>query len=95
MAAKKKAAKDSESAKYGAMAKELDQILAGIEEGEVDVDDLSDRVERATEMIRLCREKLDATQIRVQKVVSTLEDEEDEEEEEQEEQEEAEEEEGA
>ena len=29
MAAKKKAAKDSESAKYGAMAKELDQILAG------------------------------------------------------------------
>lgn len=87
MAAKKKAAKVTESAKYGEMAKELDDILAGIEEGEVDVDDLSDRVERATQMIRLCREKLDATQIRIQEVVSTLDDDEDDEDDEDEEEE--------
>ena len=77
MAAKKKQSPESASTtdqKYGALAQELDQILHGIEEGEVDIDDLSDRVERATELIRQCREKLNATQIKVQKVVASLED---------------------
>ena len=87
MAAKKKATPKSDAPKYGELAKELDKILAGIEEGEVDIDDLSAKVERATELIRQCREKLDATQIRVQKVVTTLEEEEEEEWEEEEEEE--------
>lgn len=81
MAAKKKPAaqqKTEKAAKYGELARELDEILGGIEEGEIDIDDLSAKVERATELIRQCREKLDATQIRVQKVVSTLGDEADE-----------------
>ena len=72
MAAKKKKTEASEDVKYGQLATELDQILGGIEEGEIDIDDLSDKVERATELIRKCREKLDATQIRVQKVVAAL-----------------------
>ncbi|MFQ5505902.1 MAG: exodeoxyribonuclease VII small subunit [Planctomycetota bacterium] len=75
MAAKKKPAaqqKTEKTPKYGELARELDEILGGIEEGEIDIDDLSAKVERATELIRQCREKLDATQIRVQKVVSTL-----------------------
>jgi len=79
MAAKKKKAETTEDAKYGQLAKELDEILGGIEEGEIDIDDLSAKVERATELIRMCREKLDATQIRVQKVVATLGEEEEEE----------------
>ena len=61
--------------KYGVLAQELDQILQGIEEGEIDIDDLSTKVERATGLIKMCREKLNATQIRVQKVVASLEDE--------------------
>ena len=81
MAAKKKTTPAKEApkdAKYGELASELEQILAGIEEGEIDIDDLSVKVERATELIKACREKLNATQIRVQKVVSTLEEDEEE-----------------
>ncbi len=80
MAAKKKT--KTEDQKYGEYAKELDQILSGIEEGEIDIDDLSEKAEKASELIKKCREKLNATQIRVQKVVATLEDEEEEDEEE-------------
>ena len=69
--AQKKARKDAPN--YGELSRELDKILSGIEEGGVDIDDLSARVERATELIKQCREKLSATQIRVQKVVSELE----------------------
>lgn len=75
MAAKKKTSEP----KYGELQTELDEILAGIEEGEVDIDDLSQKVERATELIKSCREKLNATQISVQKVVATLEEDEEEE----------------
>ncbi len=82
MAAKKKATPAPADAKYGEIVAELDQILSGIEEGEVDIDDLSIKVERATELIKACREKLNATQIRVQKVVATLEEDEEEEDEE-------------
>lgn len=78
MAAKKK----SSDPKYGELQTELDEILAGIEEGEVDIDDLSQKVERATELIKSCREKLNATQISVQKVVATLEEDEEEDEDE-------------
>ncbi|MCA8972096.1 MAG: exodeoxyribonuclease VII small subunit [Planctomycetes bacterium] len=78
MAAKKK---NNTEPGYGELAAELDEILSGIEEGEVDIDDLSVKVERATELIKVCREKLNATQIRVQKVVATLEEEEDDDEE--------------
>jgi exodeoxyribonuclease VII small subunit len=69
MAARKK---KSEEPKYGELAKELDEILASIEEGEVDIDDLTERAARATELIKLCREKLEATQIEVKKVVAAL-----------------------
>jgi exodeoxyribonuclease VII small subunit len=75
MAARKKKKEEKTELKYGEAAAELDKILKGIEEGEIDIDDLSGRVERATELIKLCREKLNATQIRVQRVVETLEEE--------------------
>ncbi len=75
MAARKKKKNEQTELKYGEAAAELDKILTGIEEGEIDIDDLSERVERATELIKLCREKLNATQIRVQRVVETLEEE--------------------
>jgi len=59
MAAKKKT--KTEDQKYGEYAKELDQILSGIEEGEIDIDDLSEKAEKASELIKKCREKLNAT----------------------------------
>jgi exodeoxyribonuclease VII small subunit len=58
--------------KYGEAAAELDSILRKIEEGNVDLDDLSEKVQRAAELIRICREKLEATEIRVRKVVEEI-----------------------
>ncbi|MEZ5989352.1 MAG: exodeoxyribonuclease VII small subunit [Planctomycetota bacterium] len=74
MAARKKA--EDKDPKYGELADELDGILHSIEGGDVDIDDLSAKMERATTLIAACRAKLEATQTRVQKVLSTLEDDE-------------------
>ncbi len=75
MAAKRKT-KDGPN--YNELAAELEATLASIEDGEVDIDELSTKVERATDLIKACREKLNATQIRVQKVVASLEEDEEE-----------------
>jgi exodeoxyribonuclease VII small subunit len=74
------ARKKSASLKFGEAREELERILEEIEENEVDVDDLADRVKRAAELIRICREKLERTKIEVEKVVADLDSEEEEEE---------------
>jgi exodeoxyribonuclease VII small subunit len=51
---------------------ELETILDEIESGDADIDVLSDRVERAAELIKICKEKLAGTELRVNKVVEEL-----------------------
>ena len=72
MAAKKKTAPEPT---YSAAAEELDTILDGIESGSADVDELAARVERASELMRVCRDKLSATEVRVHKIIESLGDE--------------------
>ena len=43
---------------YNDALQELEAILRSIESGETDIDTLSQRVARATELIKLCRERL-------------------------------------
>ena len=57
---------------YSAASEELEQILDEIETGDADVDVLSEKVTRAAELIRICREKLDVTEMSVKKVVDGL-----------------------
>jgi len=57
---------------YGEGAAELETILAEIESGDADIDILSEKVERAADLIKLCREKLTKTELRVSKVVEGL-----------------------
>lgn len=57
---------------YSEASRELDQILDAIEAGDTDVDALSEKVERAAVLIKLCREKLAGTELRVKKVVDDL-----------------------
>ncbi len=57
---------------YTAASRELDAILDAIEAGDTDIDALSDKVERAASLIKLCREKLAGTELRVKKVVDEL-----------------------
>jgi exodeoxyribonuclease VII small subunit len=51
---------------------ELDEILREIESGSTDLDALHQRVERAAELIQLCRDKLGSTELKVRKVVDAL-----------------------
>ncbi len=57
---------------YAEGAAELETILAEIESGDADIDVLSDKVVRAAELIKLCREKLTKTELQVSKVVEEL-----------------------
>jgi exodeoxyribonuclease VII small subunit len=57
---------------YAEASAELEQILQEIESGEIDLDVLSDKVERAAALIALCREKLAGTEAKVKKVVADL-----------------------
>ena len=56
---------------------ELETILRALETDAVDVDDLTTRVERSAELIRLCRHKLRHAEASLDQVFDTL-DEEDE-----------------
>jgi exodeoxyribonuclease VII small subunit len=57
---------------YAQASAELEEILDAIESGTADVDVLSEKVERAAELIRYCRETLAGTELRVRKVVEDL-----------------------
>jgi exodeoxyribonuclease VII small subunit len=54
---------------YGASYEELQQILAALEQGEIDVDDLSAKVKRAAELIEFCQKRLKDAEIEVKRVV--------------------------
>ena len=66
------AAKKKTDLTYAEGAEELETILGEIESGEADIDVLSDKVERAAALIKVCREKLTNTELRVSKVVEEL-----------------------
>jgi len=52
---------------------ELQQIVKEIEEGEINVDELSQKVKRATELISICKNKLNSTEEDVNKILKELE----------------------
>lgn len=57
---------------YEQSFEELQQIINEIESGEISVDVLSDKVKRASELIRFCKEKLTNTELDVQKILEDL-----------------------
>lgn len=52
---------------------ELQQIVAEIENGDIPVDILSERVRRAAQLIRICKTKLTTTGEEVAKILKELE----------------------
>lgn len=52
---------------------ELKRIVADLEEGEVNVDELSEKVKRATQLISVCKSKLTDTEEDVNKILKELE----------------------
>jgi exodeoxyribonuclease VII small subunit len=52
---------------------ELQQIVGDIEEGEITVDELSIKVKRASELIKICKNKLTSTEEDVNQILKELE----------------------
>jgi exodeoxyribonuclease VII small subunit len=51
---------------------ELEGILSGLERDELDVDVLAERVARAAELIKSCRDRIDRARLEVERVVTDL-----------------------
>ncbi len=62
-----------EKLSYSKAMKEIEEILKYIESQEVDVDILVDKVKKATELIRFCKNKLKLAEEELQKTLSELE----------------------
>ena len=58
---------------YTAAYEELQRIVSEIENGEISVDELSEKVKRATQLIRICKLKLTTTEEDVSKILRDLE----------------------
>ncbi|HXL00206.1 MAG: exodeoxyribonuclease VII small subunit [Dysgonamonadaceae bacterium] len=57
---------------YTEAKKELEAIVAAIESGELDVDALTEKVKRASELIAFCKEKLKKTDEELQKILDEI-----------------------
>jgi exodeoxyribonuclease VII small subunit len=51
---------------------ELQTIVSEIEQGEISVDELSEKVKRAAELIKICKSKLTSTEEDVNKILKEL-----------------------
>lgn len=51
---------------------ELQQIVGDIESGEINVDELSEKITRASDLIVICKAKLTATEEEVEKLLAKL-----------------------
>jgi len=54
---------------YKEAVTEIEKILSKIEEGDLDVDELTKNVKRVTELIKICKEKLSKTESEVTKIL--------------------------
>jgi len=68
-----KSAKTAKQPTYGEAAGRLDEILVKIEEGQVDIDELSGLVREAAELVTLCRDKIQAAEVQVKTITEQLE----------------------
>ena len=53
---------------------EIEDIVTKLENNQLDVDELSGKVKRVSELIALCKSKLHETEEEVEKILKTIED---------------------
>ena len=66
-------AKGAKDLSYGEAAARLEEILRRIEEGKVDIDELSGLVAEAAGLVALCRGKIHAAEMQVKTITEQLE----------------------
>lgn len=59
--------------RYADALEELEKILEDLENDAIDVDDLTARVKRASQLIVLCRDRLTRTKLEIEQIVASLE----------------------
>ncbi|MCP4653007.1 MAG: exodeoxyribonuclease VII small subunit [Candidatus Omnitrophica bacterium] len=59
--------------KYNEAMDELNLILEDLESEKIDVDQVSCKVKRAAELIKICQDKISKTELQVKKIVKELE----------------------
>ncbi len=57
---------------YVAAFEELQEIVGEMETGNINIDELAIKVKRAAELIKICKSKLKATELDVQKILDEL-----------------------
>jgi exodeoxyribonuclease VII small subunit len=63
----------SDTMKYSEAFEELQRIVSEIETGQISVDELSQKVKRASHLIRICKQKLTSTEEDVTQILKDLE----------------------
>ena len=63
----------SNDTSYSKSFEELQEIVAQIEEGSIGIDELSAKVKKAAELIKICKTKLHSTEEDVQQILKDLE----------------------
>ena len=66
-------AKGAKELSYGEAAARLEEILSRIEEGKVDIDELSGLVAEAAGLVAVCRAKIHAAEVQVKTITEQLE----------------------
>lgn len=61
-----------ENLTYTQAKTELEEIVKSIESGELDVDALTEKVKRASELITFCKDKLTKTDKELQKIIENI-----------------------
>jgi len=69
---KKAKATPAKKLSFGEAVAEVEEILAGLEKENVDIDSLGTEVKRAVALIQVCREKLEKTDNEVRGLVAEL-----------------------
>jgi exodeoxyribonuclease VII small subunit len=62
-----------ENTTYTAAFEELQNIVRDMEDGEITVDELAVKVKRASDLIKICKQKLVSTEEDVNKILKELE----------------------
>jgi exodeoxyribonuclease VII small subunit len=62
----------TEGIPYAEAMAELEGILAEIEQDDVDIDVLAAKVRRASDLVRVCRERIQGARMHVEQVVTEL-----------------------
>ena len=60
--------KDDNNIGYEDAVTELEEILDALSDDDLDVDELAERVKRATELVKVCRDRIAAARLEVKEI---------------------------